>query len=103
MVDHEEPVLASPRHRDVGPLPRDLRTRPVYVLGAASAVSHTTMSEWSDFTESPAARSGKLAFERAGLTPADIDVCQFYEFWRAAELIDLGRATATRALDTAGY
>ncbi|TYT26030.1 serine protease [Luteimonas viscosa] len=31
------------------------------------------------------------------------DACQFYEFWRAAELIDLGRATATRALDTAGY
>lgn len=31
------------------------------------------------------------------------DVCQFYEFWRAAELIDVGRAVATRALDTAGY
>lgn len=31
------------------------------------------------------------------------DVCQFYEFWRAAELIDVGRAVATRALDAAGY
>lgn len=31
------------------------------------------------------------------------DVCQFYEFWRAAELIDVGRAEATRALDAAGY
>ncbi|MCW5580415.1 MAG: patatin-like phospholipase family protein [Luteimonas sp.] len=31
------------------------------------------------------------------------DVCSFYEFWRAAELIDVGRAEATRALDKAGY
>ena len=31
------------------------------------------------------------------------DVCQFYEFWRAAELIEVGRAEATRALDKAGY
>ncbi len=31
------------------------------------------------------------------------DVCQFYEFWRAAELIDIGRAEANRALDAAGY
>ena len=31
------------------------------------------------------------------------DVCSFYEFWRAAELIDVGRAVATRALDAAGY
>lgn len=31
------------------------------------------------------------------------DVCSFYEFWRAAELIDVGRAEATRALDAAGY
>lgn len=31
------------------------------------------------------------------------DVCQFYEFWRAAELIEVGRAEATKALDKAGY
>jgi len=31
------------------------------------------------------------------------DVCQFYEFWRAAELIDIGRHQAARALDEAGY
>ncbi|WP_101925283.1 MULTISPECIES: patatin-like phospholipase family protein [Luteimonas] len=31
------------------------------------------------------------------------DVCLFYEFWRAAELIDVGRLQATRALDDAGY
>jgi NTE family protein len=31
------------------------------------------------------------------------DVCQFYEFWRAPELIDVGRLVATKALDAAGY
>lgn len=31
------------------------------------------------------------------------DACQFYEFWRAAELIDIGRTEAEKALDAAGY
>jgi NTE family protein len=31
------------------------------------------------------------------------DACLFYEFWRAAELIDIGRAQADKALDVAGY
>jgi acetyl-CoA acetyltransferase len=58
---------------------RDLARRPVWVLGTGEAVSHTTMSEWDDFTESPAVRSGSLAFERAGVTPDDIDVCEIYD------------------------
>lgn len=31
------------------------------------------------------------------------DACQFYEFWRARELIEIGRAEAEKALDAAGY
>lgn len=31
------------------------------------------------------------------------DACQFYEFWRAKELIELGREQAETALDKAGY
>ena len=31
------------------------------------------------------------------------DACQFYEFWRAKELIDVGRREADKALDAAGY
>lgn len=31
------------------------------------------------------------------------DACQFYEFWRAKELIALGRVEADKALDAAGY
>jgi len=31
------------------------------------------------------------------------DVCQFYEFWRAKELVEVGREAAEKALDAAGY
>ncbi|HET7125774.1 MAG TPA: patatin-like phospholipase family protein, partial [Lysobacter sp.] len=31
------------------------------------------------------------------------DACLFYEFWRAKELIEIGRAEAEKALDAAGY
>ena len=31
------------------------------------------------------------------------DACLFYEFWRAKEMIEIGRAAAEKALDAAGY
>jgi acetyl-CoA acetyltransferase len=68
---------------------RDLATRPVWVLGTGEAVSHTTMSEWDDFTESPAVRSGSLAFERAGVTPEEIDVCEIYDAFTPMVLLSL--------------
>ncbi|HLG00927.1 MAG TPA: acetyl-CoA acetyltransferase [Acidimicrobiia bacterium] len=68
---------------------RDTAKAPVWVLGTGEAVSHTTMSEWEDFTESPAARSGRQAFERAGVTPADIDVCQLYDAFTSMVLLTL--------------
>ena len=58
---------------------RDLAKAPVWVLGTGETTDHTTMSEWEDFTVSPALRSGQLAFERAGITPADIDFCEIYD------------------------
>ena len=47
------------------------------------------MSEWEDFTESPAVRSGQLAFERAGITPADVDICQIYDAFTSMVLLSL--------------
>ena len=58
---------------------RDCAKAPVWVLGTGEAVSHTTMSEWEDFTESPCVRSGEQAFRRARITPDDVDVCQLYD------------------------
>ena len=68
---------------------RDLAKAPVYVLGSGETSSHTTMSEWEDFTVSPAVRSGALAFERAGLTPADVDICQIYDAFTPMVLLSL--------------
>jgi acetyl-CoA acetyltransferase len=74
----------------------DTPKRPVWVLGHGQHVSHTTMSEWPDFTVSPAAVAGPVAFERAGVTPADIDVCTIYDAFTYMELVtleDLGFCT----------
>jgi acetyl-CoA acetyltransferase len=68
---------------------RDLAKEPVWVLGTGEAVSHTTMSEWDDFTESPAVRSGERAFARAGVRPDDIDVCQIYDAFTPMVLLSL--------------
>ncbi|MBL7500030.1 acetyl-CoA acetyltransferase [Frankia sp. CNm7] len=65
----------------------DLPRPAVRVLGTGTASNVTTMSEWTDFTVSPAAVSGKLAFERAGLSPADVDVCQFYDSFTSTVLL----------------
>ncbi len=68
---------------------RDLAKRPVWVLGSGEAVSHTTMSEWADFTESPAVRSGRQAFDRAGVSPSDIDCAQVYDAFTPMVLFSL--------------
>jgi acetyl-CoA acetyltransferase len=68
---------------------RDVARPPVWVLGTGETTSHTTMSEWDDFTVSPAAVSGKLAFDRAGITPAEVDVCQLYDAFTPMVLLSL--------------
>lgn len=71
----------------------DTATKPVWVLGHGHTVSHTTMSEWADFTTGPAAVSGPIAFERAGIRPDEIDLACIYDaftFMLMATLEDLG-------------
>ncbi|MFE4545722.1 acetyl-CoA acetyltransferase [Streptomyces sp. NPDC056785] len=68
---------------------RDCRTAPVWVLGTGEHVSHTTMSEWDDFTVSPAAVSGRLAFGRAGIRPDEIDVAEIYDAFTYMTLVTL--------------
>ncbi|HLX87332.1 MAG TPA: acetyl-CoA acetyltransferase [Acidimicrobiales bacterium] len=58
----------------------DLQRPPVWILGGAHATTHhMNLSAMADLTVTPAAQSGPLAFSRAGLTPADVDVAQLYD------------------------
>ncbi|MFJ8634001.1 thiolase C-terminal domain-containing protein [Streptomyces sp. NPDC093568] len=68
---------------------RDCRTAPVWVLGTGEHVSHAAMSEWPDFTTGPAAVSGRLAFERAGVRPREIDFAQIYDAFTYMTLVTL--------------
>ena len=67
----------------------DIPGKPVWILGTGESVSHISMSQWNDFTIGPAAVSGPLAFQRAGLTPADVDVCELYDAFTYMLLITL--------------
>ena len=68
---------------------RDLPKEPVWLLGAGEATSHHTMSEWEDFTESPAVRSAARAFGMAGVKPGEIDVLQVYDSFTITVLLTL--------------
>jgi acetyl-CoA acetyltransferase len=67
----------------------DLPKKPVWILGAAEAISHHTMSEWEDFTESPARFSAERAFGMAGVKPSEIDVVQVYDSFTITVLLTL--------------
>ncbi|MFD7610425.1 acetyl-CoA acetyltransferase [Streptomyces sp. NPDC059828] len=67
----------------------DTAKAPVWILGTGEHVSHTAMSDWEDFTVSPAALSGRLAFERAGVRPRDIDIAEIYDAFTYMTLVTL--------------
>ncbi|MEZ5139790.1 MAG: hypothetical protein R2711_13815 [Acidimicrobiales bacterium] len=72
---------------------RSLRRPPVLVLGTGTCHTHSMISEMPDLTVTGAAVSGPLAFGRAGLTPADVDVAQIYDSFTITVLLlleDLG-------------
>jgi len=72
---------------------KDLRSRPVWVLGSAETTSHMLTSQWDDMTVGPAAVSGPLAFQRAGVKPVDVDVAEIYDaftYMLLCTLEDLG-------------
>ena len=72
---------------------RDLAKPPVYVLGAAGAQTHWTISQMPDFTTTAAAQCGPEALGRAGVRPEDVDTIQMYDSFTITVLLlleDLG-------------
>jgi acetyl-CoA acetyltransferase len=68
---------------------KDLPNKPVWVLGTAESTSHMLTSQWDDLTVGPAAVTGPLAFARAGVKPADVDVAEIYDAFTYMLLLTL--------------
>lgn len=68
---------------------RDLKSKPVWVLGSGETTSHMLTSQWDDMTVGPASVSGPLAFARAGVTPSDVDVAEIYDAFTYMLLLTL--------------
>lgn len=58
---------------------RDLKRKPVHVLGAAAETHHREIGWLDDLTVTAARASGARAYAQAGLGPSDIDVVQVYD------------------------
>jgi acetyl-CoA acetyltransferase len=65
----------------------DLAKPPVYVLGAAGAQTHWSISQMPDFTTTAAAQCGPEAFGRAGVRPEDVGTIQVYDSFTITVLL----------------
>ena len=75
---------------------RDLKKKPVYILGAGETVRHAARGK-RDFLEIAAAQSGRLAFERAGVAHKDIDMAMIYDSFTITVLDDAGKSRLLQA------
>jgi acetyl-CoA C-acetyltransferase len=67
---------------------RDLRARPVRILGGAESLCHTSMGR-RDLTDMAAKESGPRALAMAGVTHSDIDLCMLYDSFTITVLLTL--------------
>ncbi|KGQ18000.1 hypothetical protein LF41_1854 [Lysobacter dokdonensis DS-58] len=94
-----------------GPTPRSWLTAWMHTRATdASAEAARTRLGFTDLmARSLDTMQAQIARVQLALDPPELvvriprDACQFYEFWRAKELIDIGRKEADKALDAAGY
>ncbi len=68
---------------------RDLPKPPVRVLGYGECTTGTSMAGCDDLTLPGAVESGRAAFARAGLAPADVDVAEVYDSFTITVLLTL--------------
>lgn len=82
---------------------RDLARPPVVVLGYGEATTNTSMTSVDEITTTGAVISGRAAFERAGLSVADVDVAQIYDSFTITVLLSLEALGFCGAGEAASY
>ncbi len=68
---------------------RDLKQKPVRLLGQGYGLSHSYVGEAANLTFSGAVQSGKKAFAMAGVRHADIDVAELYDCFTITVIVEL--------------
>jgi len=68
---------------------REMKKKPVWVLGSGEASTHQSILGMPDITQTPARYSGKAAFDMAGVTHKDIDVVEVYDSFTYTALVTL--------------
>jgi acetyl-CoA acetyltransferase len=68
---------------------RDLRQKPIHVLGAATASTHWSIGQMPDLTTTGAVDAAQRAFAQAGLRPGDMDFAQIYDSFTITVLMML--------------
>jgi acetyl-CoA acetyltransferase len=69
---------------------KDLKKKPVYILGTGTAHDHAMMiTEMPELTVTPGAISAPQAFKMAGVTPKDINVVETYDSFTITVLMSL--------------
>ena len=56
-----------------------LRNKPVWIAGAAEAMSHGSMTQMQDFTATSASESSARAYKMAGMGPQDMEMAMIYD------------------------
>ena len=68
---------------------RDLKKKPVWVLGAAEAHDHGMVSQMPDLTSTVARETGPRALKMAGVTHEDVDLAMIYDSFTYTVLVTL--------------
>ncbi len=69
---------------------KDLKKKPVYILGTGTAHDHAMMiTEMPELTVTPGAISAPQAFKMAGVTPKDINVVETYDSFTITVMMSL--------------
>ena len=74
VTDHGGAVIVASAEKA-----RSFKTKPVWIAGAAEAISHATMIEMDDYTRTSAWQSAEAAYAMAGLGPSEMELAIIYD------------------------